>query len=113
MAPAAGGTAWRCLRCGAFVTGGPFGRGPAAGRELRSDLLLRVFAVDRFLRFLILGAAAYRVWRFSYDRAGLQRAFNHALRGRRQSRRQACRPGGRGRWRHGRPRPREPCAPPS
>jgi hypothetical protein len=30
MAPAAGGTAWRCLRCGAFVTGGPHGRGGAA-----------------------------------------------------------------------------------
>jgi len=30
MAPAAGGTAWRCLRCGAFVTGGPHGSGPAA-----------------------------------------------------------------------------------
>jgi hypothetical protein len=91
MAPAAGGTAWRCLRCGAFVTGGQHGRvqhgsGPAAaapllrrGRELRSELILRAFAVDRFLRFLILGAAAYRVWRFTYDRAGLQRAFNHAL----------------------------------
>ncbi len=32
----------------------------------------------RFLRFLILGAAAYGVWRFTYDRAGIQRAFNHA-----------------------------------
>jgi uncharacterized membrane protein (DUF2068 family) len=86
MAPAAAGTAWRCLRCGAFVTGGPHGSGPAAaaplirrGRELRGELILRVFAVERFLRFLILGAAAYGVWRFTYDRAGLQRAFNHAL----------------------------------
>ena len=56
-APADGGTAWRCLRCGAFVTARPHGSGPAAaapllrrGRELRSELLLRVFAVDRFLR---------------------------------------------------------------
>jgi len=86
MAPAAGGTAWRCLRCGAFVTGGPHGIGPAAaapllrrGRELRSELILRVFAVERFLRFLILGGAAYGVWRFTYDRAGIQRAFNNAL----------------------------------
>ena len=86
MAPAAGGTAWRCLRCGAFVTGGPHGSGPAAaapllrrGRELRSELILRAFAVERFLRFLILGGAAYGVWRFKYDRAGIQRAFNHAL----------------------------------
>ena len=86
MAPTAGGTAWRCLRCGAFVTGGPHRSGPIAaapllrrGRELRSELILRVFAVERFLRFLILSAAAYGVWRFRYDRAGLQRAFNHAL----------------------------------
>jgi len=91
MATATGGTARRCLRCGAFVTAGPHGRvqhgsGPAAatpllrrGRELRSELILRAFAVDRFLRFLILGAAAYGVWRFKYDRAGLQRAYSHAL----------------------------------
>ena len=86
MAPTAGGTAWRCLRCGAFVTGGPHGSGPAAaaplirrGRELRSELILRVFAVERFLRFLILGGAAYGVWRFRYDRAGIQRAYNNAL----------------------------------
>jgi uncharacterized membrane protein (DUF2068 family) len=91
MAPTAGGTAWRCLRCGAFVTGGQDGRGrdgsgPAAeapllrrGRELRDELILRVFAVERFIRFVIFGAAAYGVWRFRYDRADLQRAFNNDL----------------------------------
>ena len=86
MAPAAGGTAWRCLRCGAFVTGGPPSGGPAAaaplirrGRELRSELILRVFAVERFLRFLILGLAAYGVWRFTSGRAGIERAYNNDL----------------------------------
>ncbi len=86
MAPTASWTAWRCLRCGAFVTGGPHGSGPAAaapllrrGKELRSELILRVFAVERFLRFLILGGAAYGVWRFKYDRAGIQRAYNNTL----------------------------------
>ena len=86
MAPTAAGTAWRCLRCGAFVTGGQHGSGPAAqaplvrrGKELRSELILRVFAVERFLRFLIIGAAAYGVWRFKYDRAGIQRTYNNAL----------------------------------
>ena len=66
MVPAAVGTAWRCLPCGAFVSGGPHGGGPAAaaplirrGAELRSELILRVFAVERFLRFLIFGLAAY------------------------------------------------------
>jgi len=86
VASTAAGQAWRCLRCGAFATDGQHGSGPAAeaplvrrGKELRSQLLLRVFAVERFLRFLVLGAAAYGVWRFRYDQAGLQRAFNDAL----------------------------------
>ena len=85
-APTAGGPAWRCLRCGAFVTGEPHGRGPAAaapllrrGRELRDEVILRVFAVERFIRFVILGGAAYGVWRFKYDRADIQRAFNNDL----------------------------------
>jgi uncharacterized membrane protein (DUF2068 family) len=86
MAPAAGGTAWRCLHCGAFVTGGQHGSGPAAaaplirrGAELRSELILRVFAVEWFLRFLILGAAAYGVWQFRSGRAGIERAYHHDL----------------------------------
>ena len=49
------------------------------GRELRSELILRVFAVERFLRFLVIGAAAYGVWWFKYDQAGVQRAYSHAL----------------------------------
>jgi uncharacterized membrane protein (DUF2068 family) len=86
MAQTAGGVAWRCLRCGAFVTDGCHSRGPAAeaplirrGKELRSELLLRVFAVERVIRFLILGAAAYGVWRFRYDKAGIQKAFSNDL----------------------------------
>ena len=86
MARTAGGTAWRCLRCGAFVTDGQHGSGPAAaapllrrGKELRDELILRVFAVERFIRFVVFAAAAYGVWRFTYDRAGIQRAFNNDL----------------------------------
>ncbi len=82
----AAGPAWRCLRCGAFATDGQHDSGPAAeaplvlrGRELRSELLLRLFSVERFLRFLVLGVAALGVWRFRYDKAGVQRAFNDAL----------------------------------
>ena len=82
----AGGPAWRCLRCGTFVGGVQPGHGPAAaaplvrrGSELRSQLILRVFAVERFLRFLVFAGAAYGVWRFKYDRAGIQRAFNNDL----------------------------------
>jgi len=49
------------------------------GKELRSQLILRLFAVERFLRFLVFAAAAFGVWRFKYDRAGIQRAFNSDL----------------------------------
>ena len=84
--PTPAGPAWRCLRCGDFVTDAEHGSGPAAeaplvrrGKELRSALILRVFAVERFLRFLILGAAAYGVWRFKYDRSGIEWAFNNDL----------------------------------
>jgi uncharacterized membrane protein (DUF2068 family) len=35
--------------------------------------------VERFLRFLIVGGAAYGAWRFASDRAGIQRAYDHAL----------------------------------
>ena len=86
MATTAGGTAWRCLRCGAFVTEGRHSSGPAAaaplirrGKELRSQLILRVFAVERFLRFLVFAVAAYGVWRFKYDEAGIERAYNNDL----------------------------------
>jgi uncharacterized membrane protein (DUF2068 family) len=116
MAPTAGGTAWRCLRCGTFVTpsqprqgqprqgqprqgqprqgqprkGRPgtvqHGSGPAAaapllrrGRELRDEVILRVFAVERFIRFVVFAGAAYGVWRFKYHRADIQRAFNNDL----------------------------------
>ena len=92
----AGGTARRCLRCGTFVTHGQHGKGhhekvqhgsgPAAaapllrrGRELRDELILRVFAVERFIRFAVFAAAAYGVWRFKYDRGHIQQAFNHDL----------------------------------
>jgi uncharacterized membrane protein (DUF2068 family) len=38
-----------------------------------------VFAVERFIRFVVFAAAAYGVWRFKYDRGHIQQAFNHDL----------------------------------
>jgi uncharacterized membrane protein (DUF2068 family) len=85
-APAVEGETWRCLRCGAFVPGPPDASGPAAdapqvrrGKEVRSAFILRLFAVERLLRVLVLGAGAYFIWRFSYARESLQAEFNHAL----------------------------------
>src|SRR5262249_60615849 len=66
------GEAWRCLRCGTFVIGPPTRSGPAAaapqvrrGKEVRSAFILRIFAVERLLRALVIGAAAFGVWRVS------------------------------------------------
>jgi uncharacterized membrane protein (DUF2068 family) len=85
-APTAAGQSWRCLRCGTFVPGEPRLAGPASeaprvrrGNELRSVLILRIFAVERIVRVLIVGVAAYAVWRFQYSRGSIQQAFNREL----------------------------------
>ncbi len=77
------GEAWRCLRCGTFVPGPPAASGPAAAApkvrrddELRSALILRAFAVERFLRGLLFGFIAYGIWRFKYSRVSVERTFN-------------------------------------
>ncbi len=77
------GEAWRCLRCGTFVPGPPAATGPAAGAprvrrddELRSALILRAFAVERFLRGVLFGFIAYGIWRFKYSRLSVEHTFN-------------------------------------
>ena len=77
------GEAWRCLRCGTFVPGPPAASGPAAGAprvrrddELRSALILRAFAVERFLRGILFAFIAYAIWRFKYSRLSVEHAFN-------------------------------------
>jgi uncharacterized membrane protein (DUF2068 family) len=82
----AAGQAWRCLRCGTFVLGAPLFTGPAdkapkvrRGKEIRSVMILRIFAVERMIRGAIVAAAAYAIWRFQFHRASIQQAFNHEL----------------------------------
>jgi uncharacterized membrane protein (DUF2068 family) len=82
-AQTAAGEAWRCLRCGTYVTGVPMASGPAEqapavrrGREVRSAFILRVFAVERFVRGLVAAALAFVVWRFAYSRESIEQAFN-------------------------------------
>jgi uncharacterized membrane protein (DUF2068 family) len=77
---------WRCLRCDTFVTGEPGARGPASeapkvrrGNEVRSSFILRVFAIERLLRAILIGAAAYVVWRFQYSRVSIEQAFDREL----------------------------------
>ena len=61
------GEAWRCLRCGTYVLGPPDGSGPAdhapmllRGKALRSAFILRLLAIERWVRgtiILLLGIA--------------------------------------------------------
>ena len=70
-APTAAGEVWRCLRCGDFVLGAPHvgGRADEAplilrGRALRSAIILRLLAVERLLRAVLLGLAVWAVLKF-------------------------------------------------
>jgi len=63
---------WQCLRCGSYVTGDPHGSGPAGsapairrGKQIRGDLILKLFAIERGIRFVIFGGVAYGIWRFA------------------------------------------------
>jgi uncharacterized membrane protein (DUF2068 family) len=80
------GEAWRCLRCGAYVIGEPRGSGPAdaapevpRGRLLRDLILMRLLAVDRGLRAVLMIIAAILVTRFAADRINLLSAFDTDL----------------------------------
>lgn len=80
------GPAWRCLRCGDFVLEAPKSAGPAAdaplvprGKALRSLLVMRLLAIERIFRFLLVGAAAYAVWRFSNSQQALSQLFQQDL----------------------------------
>jgi uncharacterized membrane protein (DUF2068 family) len=80
------GEAWRCLRCGDWVVGSPRGRGPAdeapvpaRGKALRQLTILRILAVERVVRALVLIAAAYGIHRFASAQRSLQDSFGRLL----------------------------------
>jgi uncharacterized membrane protein (DUF2068 family) len=80
------GAAWRCLRCGTFVIGEPTTSGPVSaaprvrrGKELRSALILRLFAIERFVRAIVFGLLAYGIWRFKNSQLTIDQAFNREL----------------------------------
>ena len=80
------GEAWRCLRCGSFVPGEPHGRGPAEdapivlrGRALRDAFILRLLALERGIRGVLLVALAYGIYEFEGAQDSLQRVFDDYL----------------------------------
>ena len=85
-ATTAAGELWRCLRCGCFVDGMPQEHGPAAqapvvrrDREIRGDLILKLFAIERGFRVLLFGAVAFGVWKFASSRLTISQAINKEL----------------------------------
>ena len=80
------GTVWRCLRCGDFVLGQPRHCGPAdqaplvlRGKALRSAIILRLLALERVARTVLLALAVYGVLRFKSARTSIQDALTRDL----------------------------------
>jgi uncharacterized membrane protein (DUF2068 family) len=80
------GEAWRCLRCGDFVVGEPRESGPAEdaplvlrGRGLRDAFILRLLAVERGIRGVLLLALAFGIYKFDGARDSLQKVFREYL----------------------------------
>jgi uncharacterized membrane protein (DUF2068 family) len=80
------GQSWRCLRCGDFVPGEPRLSGPAQdapvllrGRALRDATVLRLLALERFVRALLMVLVGYAILRFRRSEAHVQRVFDQAV----------------------------------
>ncbi|ACU70188.1 conserved hypothetical protein [Catenulispora acidiphila DSM 44928] len=81
------GPAWRCLRCGDFVIGEPTtGSGPAdeapivpRGKALRDLFILRLLAVERVIRGVVILLIAWAVWKFGSSQNAVQRLFESDL----------------------------------
>jgi uncharacterized membrane protein (DUF2068 family) len=80
------GPAWRCLRCGTYVLGPPHGEGPAQdapvllrGAALRSAFILRLLAVERWVRGAIIVLLGVAVLRFKSTKVSLKQLFDQDL----------------------------------
>jgi uncharacterized membrane protein (DUF2068 family) len=80
------GEVWRCLRCGEFTLGTPHGRGRAddaplvlRGKVLRQAGIVRALAIERGIRAVLIGLAAWAVWKFRSAQGSLQTALDRDL----------------------------------
>ncbi len=82
-ARSAQGPLWRCLRCGDYVLGAPIRRGPAdqaplvlRGKALRQSIIVRLLAIERLLRAILLGFAVWAVIGFRNSQETIQQAVD-------------------------------------
>lgn len=80
------GDAWRCLRCGTYVLGEPHGSGPAEnapillrGKALRAAFILRLLAVERWVRGAILLLLAAAVFKLKSTQASIKEYVDRDL----------------------------------
>ena len=80
------GEAWRCLRCGAYVLGPPAGHGAAAdapvllrGAALRAAFILRLLAIERWVRGVIIILLGIAVLRLKSAEVSLRQLVNDDL----------------------------------
>jgi uncharacterized membrane protein (DUF2068 family) len=80
------GESWRCLRCGDFVVGEPHGSGPAdeaplvlRGKALQDAFILRLLAIERGVRGVLLLALAFGIYKFDGAKNSLNRVFQQDL----------------------------------
>ena len=80
------GDAWRCLRCGDYVLGEPHGSGPAEdapvllrGKALRSAFILRLLAIERFVRGALILVLGFAVLQFKSSQVSIRQLFEQDL----------------------------------
>jgi len=81
------GQGWRCLRCGSYVLGAPHSDGPAQdapvllrGRALRSAFVLRLLAIERFIRGTVIVLLGIGVLQFRSSQVSVRDVFERDLR---------------------------------
>jgi uncharacterized membrane protein (DUF2068 family) len=82
----AAGEAWRCLRCGDFAVGEPHGSGSSGdaplvlrGRALRDVFVLRLLALERGIRGVLIVLAGVAVIEFRNSEHALRQLFERDL----------------------------------
>lgn len=80
------GQVWRCLRCGEFTLGAAQLRGSVhdapmvlRGKALRQSVIVRAFGLERFIRAILLGLAAWVVWEFRGAQGSIEAVLDREL----------------------------------